>query len=152
MESFSDLLYEKMKMVKMRPGLGHKKFSLRQGRLTRMPRHRRRFLLVTSESLNLFLRVSDVEQFEQVIARGRQQPVTVRVPSGSRVKLSQIFNGIFALSYDYLIFKYYRIQQKYLLRCKWMFIYAIVNTPRVIEERMIILIRITVVEFCTRYT
>ena len=107
MESFSDLLYEKMKMVKMRPGLGHKKFSLRQGRLTRMPRHRRRFLLVTSESLNLFLRVSDVEQFEQVIARGRQQPVTVRVPSGSRVKLSQIFNGIFALSYDYFIFKYY---------------------------------------------
>ena len=45
-----------------------------------MPSDRRGFLFVTSEGLNLFLRVPDVEQLEQVVPRRRQQPVAVGVP------------------------------------------------------------------------
>lgn len=37
-------------------------------------------LLVTPEHLQLLLQVPDVEQFAQVVTRGRQQPVTVQVP------------------------------------------------------------------------
>ena len=45
-----------------------------------MPSDRRGFLFVTSEGLNLLLRVSDVEQLEQVVPRRRQQPIAVGVP------------------------------------------------------------------------
>jgi hypothetical protein len=55
--------------------------------LTRMPGHSGGLFLVTSESLNLLLRVPDVEQLEQVVARGRQQPVAVRVPPGTDLRI-----------------------------------------------------------------
>ena len=48
--------------------------------ITRMPSDRGGLFFVTSEGLNLLLRVPDVEQLEQVVPRGRQKPVAVGVP------------------------------------------------------------------------
>lgn len=48
--------------------------------VNRMPCHRARLLLVSSERLQIFFKITQVEQLQQMIARCSYQPVAVVVP------------------------------------------------------------------------
>lgn len=62
-----------------------------------MPRNSTRLLLVTPEHLNLFAEIANVEQLQQVISAGGDQPVAVLVPlqvhHGRLVGMSGRING-----------------------------------------------------------
>lgn len=46
----------------------------------RVPGHGTGLLLVSTEHLHLFAEISDVEQLQQVVSAGRDEPVAVLVP------------------------------------------------------------------------
>lgn len=50
--------------------------------MERVPRETRRFLLVSSERLQLLIQPTDVKQFDQMVAGGSNKPLAVLVPFG----------------------------------------------------------------------
>jgi hypothetical protein len=48
--------------------------------VTRVPGNARGLLLVPTENLHLFSKITDVEELQQMVARRGRQPVAVEVP------------------------------------------------------------------------